>query len=81
MRYALSMDEENVPRSLDWEATYEIVLALIERYPDTNLDDVGIEQLFQWVIQLPGFADDPALANEDILNGILREWYEETHNL
>jgi FeS assembly protein IscX len=81
MRYALGMDEQEVPRSLDWEATYEIVLALIENHRDANLEDVGIEQLYRWVIQLPGFADDPALANEDILNGILREWYEETHNL
>jgi FeS assembly protein IscX len=81
MRYALDMDEDDVPRSLDWDATYDIVLALMETYPDANLEDVGIRQLFHWVIQLPGFADDPALANEDILNGILREWYEETHNL
>ena len=81
MRYALGMDEEEVHRSLDWEATYEIVLALIENHRDASLEDVGIEQLHRWVIQLPGFADDPALANEDILNGILREWYEETHNL
>jgi FeS assembly protein IscX len=60
---------------LDWEATYEIVLALMERYP--NVDIVGTEQLLQWIIALPNFVDDPALANEDILNGILREWYEE----
>lgn len=75
------MNEPNLPRTLDWEATYEIVLALIENHPDANLDDIGIQQLFHWVIQLPGFVDDPALANEGILNGILREWYEETHSL
>ncbi len=65
------------PQPLYWEATYEIVLALIEQYPDTDLDQVGIEQLNRWVISLPGFADEPALANEAILMEILREWYEE----
>ena len=65
------------PRSLTWEATYEIVLALIEQYPDMDLDQVGIEQLNRWVVSLPGFADEPALANGAILMEILREWYEE----
>jgi FeS assembly protein IscX len=62
---------------LDWEATYEIVLALMERYPNVDIELVGTEQLLHWIIALPNFVDDPALANEDILNGILREWYEE----
>lgn len=49
----------------------------MESHPDLDLDTVGIEQLYAWVINLPNFADDPSLANEAILNEILREWYEE----
>jgi Fe-S-cluster formation regulator IscX/YfhJ len=30
------------------------------------------------IIDLPNFADDPTLANDDLLNDILREWYEES---
>ncbi|MDZ4770751.1 MAG: Fe-S cluster assembly protein IscX [Chloroflexota bacterium] len=63
--------------TLTWEGDYAIALALIETHPDVDLDTVGLDQLYRWIIMLPDFADDPALANESILKGILREWYEE----
>jgi FeS assembly protein IscX len=66
---------------LSWESTYEIVLQLIEAFPNVDLESVGLYQLEQWVIALPNFADDPALVNEGILNDILREWYEETNSI
>ena len=62
---------------LYWEATYEIVLRLMEFHPDVDIENVGIEQLYRWIIELPGFADDLRPVNESILNDILREWYEE----
>lgn len=65
--------------NLYWDSSYEIVLQLMERYPDVEIDNVGIEQLYQWIIGLPDFADDPALVNEGILQAILREWYEEAN--
>lgn len=64
---------------LDWEATYEIVLSLIEAYPNADLDHMGLDQLYHFIVTLPNFADDPVLANEGILNEILREWYEEVN--
>lgn len=64
---------------LYWDASYEIVLQLKEVYPQVDVETVGINQLFQLIIALPDFADDPELANEGILNGILREWYEEVN--
>lgn len=67
-------------QGLYWEASYEIVLHLMQAYPDVDLDVVGTEQLYQWIIALPSFADDPSLANEGILNEILREWYEEVNS-
>lgn len=66
---------------LYWESSYEIVLALVERYPDADLDAVGLDQLYRWIIELPEFADDPAFVNDGILNDILREWYEEVSSL
>jgi len=65
---------------LYWDATYEIVLSLIDLYPDANLDVMGLQQLYELIIALPGFADDPELANESILTDILREWYEEINS-
>jgi FeS assembly protein IscX len=65
------------PKPLYWEASYEIVLALMEHHPDADLDNLGLQQLFEWIINLPGFVDEPILANDGLLTEILREWYEE----
>ncbi|MCL4250195.1 MAG: Fe-S cluster assembly protein IscX [Anaerolineae bacterium] len=65
--------------ALYWEASYEIVLNLIEAYPDADLDSIGLQQLQQYIVALPNFADDPELANDGILSEILREWYEEAN--
>lgn len=67
-------------KALYWDATYEIVLALMEAYADEDVDSVGTQQLFQMIVNLPNFADDPALVNDGILNDILRDWYEESLN-
>ena len=68
------MDED---RKLHWDATYEIVLRLKELYPEANLDTLGLQQLYDWILALPEFGDDPLLANDAILTDILREWLEE----
>ncbi len=62
---------------LTWDSSYEIVLQLMEQHPDVTVDEVGLDQLMNWIVALPDFADDPALVNEGILQDILREWYEE----
>ncbi len=71
------MNEISQSGNLYWDATYEIVLSLTTTYPDVEIDTIGLTQLFQYVTTLPNFVDDPRLANEEILNEILREWYEE----
>lgn len=65
--------------SLYWDGTYAIVLALIEQHPNADVESIGIEQLFQMVIALPDFADEPEMANTRLLEAILWEWYEEVH--
>ncbi len=63
--------------SIYWDSSYEIVLRLIEQHADVDVEFVGLDQLYRWIIALPDFADDPALVNDGILSDILREWYEE----
>ncbi len=46
-------------------------------HPDVDVEQVSLGQLYRWVLDLPGFEDDPALVNEGILLSILQEWYEE----
>ena len=67
-------------KTLTWEDSYAIALALIQRYPDKNLEEVSLGILYQWVISLPGFTDDPDLANDEILVAIYQAWIEEVYN-
>ena len=64
---------------LYWDATYEIVLSLMTVHSEVDVEMVGVDQLYRWIIALPHFADDPNLVTNAILNDILREWYEEVN--
>lgn len=63
--------------SLYWDASYAIAKTLQSRYPDVELADVSLGMVYQWTIDLPEFADDPELANEEILLAIFQDWFEE----
>ena len=64
-------------QELFWDATYAIVLALMEHYPTLSPEEVGLHQLTDLVINLPTFQDDPDLVNQQLLEDILKVWYEE----
>ena len=49
---------------MTWQDTEDIAIALAERYPDTDPLTVRFTDLHRWVIELPGFADDPKASNE-----------------
>ncbi|MCA9872863.1 MAG: Fe-S cluster assembly protein IscX [Anaerolineales bacterium] len=66
---------------LFWDATYAIAMALMDNYPDLSPENVGLNELAELIQALPGFADDPALANERILIDIQIVWFEEAANL
>ena len=63
--------------ALTWESTYAIALELHRLYPDADLDDVTLQQIKKWTLQLAEFEDDPSLANDDILYAIYQDWFEE----
>ncbi|MDA1330316.1 MAG: Fe-S assembly protein IscX [Chloroflexi bacterium] len=69
------------PKPLYWDAIYEIALALKSQRPQEDLEEASLGDIFQWTIALPGFADDPDLANEEILAAIYQEWFEENNPL
>ncbi len=52
--------------------------ALARDHPRTELSTLGLETIYRWALALPEFADDPALANDEILLSIVRAWYEES---
>lgn len=65
---------------LYWDSTYAICMALIEHYPNHHVVDVGLAELTELIIALPGFSDDPDLVTERILLDVQNVWYEETYN-
>ena len=63
--------------TLTWEATYAIAMELRRQHKDVNIEEVSLQQIYDWTMALSEFEDDPALANDDILRAIYQDWFEE----
>jgi len=63
--------------TLNWESTYAIALALKHKHQAVDLENVSLNQIFKWTVELSEFEDDPALANDGILAEIYQTWFEE----
>jgi FeS assembly protein IscX len=63
--------------SLTWEATYAIAMELRRQHKNVNIEDVSLQQIYNWTIELSDFEDDLALVNDGILSAIYQEWLEE----
>ncbi len=63
--------------TLTWDDSYAIAQELSKSKPEINLEEVSLMMIYDWTMALPGFADDPELANDAILAAIFREWFEE----
>jgi FeS assembly protein IscX len=66
--------------TLTWESSYAIAIELKRRHPQVSLEEVTLQQLYDWTLQLDEFEDDPALCNDGILSAIYQEWFEEMIN-
>lgn len=62
---------------LTWDDSYAIAKALCRQHPETNPENLALETIFKWTIDLPEFQDDPEIVNNEILIAIIREWTEE----
>jgi FeS assembly protein IscX len=63
---------------MKWTDTRDIAIALAERHPDVDPHEVRFTDLRQWVLDLPGFDDDPKHSGEKILEAIQMDWIDET---
>ena len=63
--------------SLNWEATFAIAMELRRVHKDVDIENVTLQQIYRWTLELSEFEDDAALANDDILYAIYQDWYEE----
>jgi FeS assembly protein IscX len=64
-------------RPLTWDDAEEIGMALFEKTPDLDPLTVRFTDLRKWVIELPGFADDPSKSTEGRLEAIQMAWLDE----
>jgi FeS assembly protein IscX len=66
-----------MPPSFDWDAIEDIAIALTDKLPDTDPLTVRFTDMHKWIMELPGFAGDPAKSNESKLEAIQMAWHEE----
>jgi FeS assembly protein IscX len=66
---------------LYWDASFAIACRLRREHPVVDLQQVSLSQIFDWVIALPDFADEPELVNDELLMAIYQDWYEESSAL
>ena len=64
---------------LNWDDSYAIARELIRRFPDIDLQNVSLQMIFRWTIELKDFCDETNLANDEILAAIYQEWFEEVN--
>jgi len=62
---------------MKWTDTLDIAIALSEKFPDTDPKAVRFTDLYDWVVELDGFSDDPKRCGEKILEAIQMAWIEE----
>jgi len=63
---------------MKWTDIREIAIALADKFPDTDPNSVRFTDLYNWVLELPGFSDDPKRSGEKILEAIQAAWIEES---
>lgn len=62
---------------MKWTDTLDIAIALSEAHSDVDPKLVRFTDLHRWVVELPGFDDDPKRSGEKILEAIQMAWIDE----
>jgi FeS assembly protein IscX len=62
---------------MKWTDSLEIAIALADRFPEVDPKTIRFTDLRQWVLDLPGFDDDPKHSGEKILEAIQMAWIDE----
>ncbi|MPS26416.1 Fe-S cluster assembly protein IscX [Pigmentiphaga sp.] len=62
---------------MKWTDIYELASALADAHPGVDPAQVRFTDLHNWVLELPGFDDDPKRSGEKILEAIQMAWIAE----
>ncbi len=63
--------------SIRWTDVNDIAIELVEAHPDVDPVTIRFTDLHRWVMELPGFDDDPNHSGEKVLEAIQAAWIEE----
>lgn len=74
-------DNADDSEAYTWDDTYAIALALKRLHPQVDLEQISLNMIYEWTLALPGFVDEPELANDGILAAIFQEWFEEVNRV
>lgn len=62
---------------MKWTDTQQIAEDLYDKFPDVDPKTIRFTDLHRWVMELPGFDDDPNRSGEKILEAIQAAWIDE----
>ena len=62
---------------MKWTDVNDIAIALADTHPDQDPERINFVDLMNWVMALPGFADDPKHCGEKVLEAIQQAWIDE----
>ena len=62
---------------MKWTDVNDIAIELCDAHPDVDPLTVRFTDLRQWVMNLPGFDDDPERCGEKVLEAIQMAWMDE----
>jgi FeS assembly protein IscX len=62
---------------MGWRDAEDVGIALSEKHPQLDPLSVRFTDLHRYVIELPGFSDDPKASTESILEAIQMAWLDE----
>jgi len=62
---------------MKWTDSRAIAIALAQAHPDVDPKNALFTDLRRWVLDLPGFDDDPKHCGEKILEAIQMAWIDE----
>ncbi len=62
---------------MKWTDSRDIAIALAQAHPGVDPARVLFVDLRRWVLELPGFDDDPKRSGEKILEAIQAAWIDE----
>ncbi len=61
-----------------WTDSQRIAEALYDKHPDIDPKTIRFTDLYQWILDLEDFQDDPNKCGEKILEAIQLAWIEES---